>query len=252
MQFDQLKRREFMTLIGGATAWPVVARTQQAFKPVIGYLGLTSPNGEAEMISSFGKGLKESGFEEGRNVSIEFRFAEGNVSRLPALATELLRGKVAVIVAGTTAAALAAKAATSTVPIVFGIGADPVKSGLVERLNRPGNNLTGISFFTNQMESKRLGLLHEFAPKAGLIAVLLNPKNPFFNNQVQDVNEASRSLDLKIHVESAGDESRDRQRLQHLRTIACRGTARWCRPVFHQPACSCHRSGDTASAARDL
>src|SRR5215469_4436603 len=111
MRFDQLKRREFITLVGGAAVtWPLAARGQQVSRPVIGYLGLTTPNGEAEMISSFGKGLKESGFEEGRNVSIEFRFAEGNVSRLPALATELLRGKVAVIVAGTTAAALAAKA----------------------------------------------------------------------------------------------------------------------------------------------
>jgi putative tryptophan/tyrosine transport system substrate-binding protein len=208
MQFDQLKRRNFIALLGGAAAaWPLSARAQQVPRPVIGYLGLTTPNGEAEMISSFGKGLKESGFEEGRNVSIEFRFAEGDVGRLPALAAELLSDRVAVIVAGTTAAALAAKAATSTVPILFGIGADPIKSGLVERLNRPGANVTGISFFTNQMESKRLGLLHEFAPKAGLIAVLLNPRNPFFDNQVQDVTEASRSLGLKIHLERASDET---------------------------------------------
>jgi putative ABC transport system substrate-binding protein len=207
MQFDRLKRRDFITLLGGAATWPLAARAQQVSRPVIGYLGLTTPNGEAEMISSFGKGLKESGFEEGRNVSIEFRFAEGDVSRLSALAAELLSDRVAVIVAGTTAAALAAKAATSTVPILFGIGADPIKSGLVERLNRPGANVTGISFFTNQMESKRLGLLHEFAPKAGLIAVLLNPRNPFFDNQVQDVTEASRSLDLEIHLERASDET---------------------------------------------
>jgi len=203
-----MRRREFLGVLGGsAVALSRTARAQQPAKPVIGYLGLASPNGEAELISSFGKGLKESGFEEGRNVSIEFRFAEGDVGRLPALAAELLSNKIVVIVTGTTAAALAAKAATSTVPIVFGIGADPVKSGLVERLNRPGGNLTGISFFTNQMESKRLGLLHELAPKAGLIAVLLNPRNPFFDNQVQDVNEASRLLGLKIHLERASDEA---------------------------------------------
>jgi putative ABC transport system substrate-binding protein len=201
-----VRRRDVITLLGGATAWPLAARAQQAAMPVIGYLGLTSPNGEAEMISSFGKGLREGGLEEGRNVSIAFRFAETDVSRLPALAAELVGSKAALLVASTTAAALAAKATTSTVPIVFAMGSDPVKMGLVEKLNRPGGNVTGIVFFTNQMESKRLGLLHEIAPKADLIAVLLNPRNPFFEDQLKDLTEASRALGVRIQVERASSE----------------------------------------------
>jgi putative ABC transport system substrate-binding protein len=174
--------------------------------PVIGYLGLATPGGEVEIVTAFRKGLSESGFDEGRNASIEFRFAEGNVSRLPMLATELVSSKVVLIVTGTTAATLAAKAATSTLPIVFVMGSDPVKIGVVAALNRPGGNLTGITFFTNQMEGKRLGLLHELAPKADLIAVLLNPNNPFFEDQLKDLNEASRALGVKIHLERASNE----------------------------------------------
>jgi putative ABC transport system substrate-binding protein len=201
-----MKRRQFITLLGGAAAWPLAARAQQPAMPVIGYLGFTSPSDEADRISSFRKGLKEAGFEEGRNVSIEFRFAERDVSRLPTLVAELVSRKVTVMLAASTAAALAATMATSTVPIVFATGADPIQSGLVARLNRPGGNLTGVSFFSPQMESKRLGLLRELVPKADLIAVLLNPNNPFFQNQLKDVNEASRALSLKIHIETASNE----------------------------------------------
>jgi putative tryptophan/tyrosine transport system substrate-binding protein len=202
-----MQRRAFITLIGGAAvAWPLAAHAQQPAMPTIGYLGLTSPGGEAVIVSAFRKGLSEAGFDEGRNVRIEFRFAASEVSRLPALAAELVNSKVAVMFTGTTAAALAAKAATSTVPIVFAMGSDPVKTGLVAALNRPGGNLTGISFFTNQMEGKRLGLLHELVPKVDLVAALLNPRNPFFDNQVNDLNEASRTLGLKIHVEGASSE----------------------------------------------
>ena len=208
MQFDQLKRREFITLLGGtAAAWPLAARAQQPSKPAIGYLGLTSPGGEAVIVSAFRKGLSGAGFDEGRNVSIEFRFAASEVSRLPGLAAELVNSKVAIIFTGTTAAALAAKAATSTVPIVFVMGSDPVKIGLVAALNRPGGNATGLSFFTNQMEGKRLGLLHELVPKVDLIAVLLNPRNPFVEDQRNDLSEASRVLGLKIHVERASNET---------------------------------------------
>jgi putative ABC transport system substrate-binding protein len=190
-----MKRREFITLLGGAAAWPLAARAQQPAMPVIGYLGFTSPSDEADRISSFRKGLKEAGFEEGRNVSIEFRFAERDVSRLPTLVAELVSRKVTVMLAASTAAALAATMATSTVPIVFATGADPIQSGLVARLNRPGGNLTGVSFFSPQMESKRLGLLHELVPKADLIAVLLNPNNPFFENQLKD-ETASNERDI--------------------------------------------------------
>lgn len=162
---------------------------------------------DAYLLAPFRKGLSEAGFDEGRNVSIDYRFAERDVSRLPALAAELVRRKVTAVFTGTTVSALALRAATATIPIVFLIGADPVNTGLVASLNRPGGNLTGVSFFTNQMEPKRLGLLHELVPKVDLIAVLLNPNNPFFDNQLRELGEASRALGLKIHVERASSET---------------------------------------------
>jgi ABC-type uncharacterized transport system substrate-binding protein len=206
MQFDQLKRRQFITLLGGAAAWPLAVWAQQPAMPVVGYLGLTSADADAYLLAPFRKGLSEAGFDEGRNVTIDYRFAERDVSRLPALAAELVGRRVTVVYTATTVSSLAMKAATSTIPIVFATGADPVKSGLVASLNRPGGNLTGVSFFTNQMEAKRLGLLHEIVPKVDQIAVLLNANNPFFDNQSRDLGEASRALDLKIHIESASNE----------------------------------------------
>jgi ABC-type uncharacterized transport system substrate-binding protein len=202
-----MRRRDFIKAIAvSAASWPLLARAQQPSTPVIGYLGLTSAKTDSYLLMHFRKGLSEAGFDEGRNVTIEYRFAERDVSRLPALAAELVSRNVTVIFTATTVSAVAAKAATSTIPVVFAIGADPVKSGLVASLNRPGGNLTGISFFTNQMEAKRLALLHEIAPNVNLVAVLLNPNNPFFNNQLSDVNEASRALNLKIHIERASNE----------------------------------------------
>jgi len=192
--------------MGSAVGWPFVATAQQPAMPVVGYLGLTSANSDAYLITPFRKALSQAGFDDGRNVAIKYRFAEDNVSRLPTLAAELVRSNVAVIFTATTVSALAVKAATSTVPVVFAIGADPVKSGLVASLNQPGGNLTGVSFFTNQMESKRLGLLHEIAPKAELIGVLLNPNNPFFENQTKDVESASRALGLKSDIQRASNE----------------------------------------------
>ena len=190
-----MNRREVLkAIIGSAAGWPLIAVAQQPATPVIGYLGLTSAKADAYLLAPFRKALSEAGFDEGRNVAIEYRFAERDVSRLPSLASELVRRNVAVIFTGTTVSAIAAKAATSTIPIVFAIGADPVKSGLVTSLNRPGGNLTGISFFTNQMEAKRLGLLHEVVPKVELVAVLLNPNNPFFNTQLSARDASSRSL----------------------------------------------------------
>jgi putative ABC transport system substrate-binding protein len=173
--------------------------------PVIGYLGLTSADTDDYRLAVFRKVLKNAGFEDGRNVTIDYVFAERDAKRLPALAEELVRRKASVIFTGTTVSALAAKAATATIPVVFAIGADPVRSGLVESLNRPGGNLTGLSFFTNQMEAKRLGLLHELAPKVNRVAVLLNPNNPFYGNQVADLNEAARALDLRLDIERAGN-----------------------------------------------
>jgi putative tryptophan/tyrosine transport system substrate-binding protein len=200
-----VRRREFITLLGGAAAWPLAARAQQSSKPIVGWLGQASERGEAEMVLAFRKGLREAGFDEGRNVAIEFRFAGGDVSRLPALASELA-SRSSLLFTGTTAAAIAAKKATSTLPIVFAIGADPTKSGLVERLNRPGGNITGITFFTNQMEGKRLGLLREVAPKADPVAVLLNSNNPFFEAQRIDLEAASQALGVKILLERASND----------------------------------------------
>jgi putative tryptophan/tyrosine transport system substrate-binding protein len=201
-----MRRREFISLLGGAAAaWPLRAGAQQPTTPVIGYLGLTTAQSSAYMLAPFRKSLSELGFEDGRNVTIDYRFAERDVSRLPALAADLVNRKVAVIFTDTTLSALAVKAATSSIPIVFAIGADPVKSGLVTSLNRPGGNVTGVSFFTSQMEAKRLGLLHEVAPKVELIAALLNGNNPFVDNQTKDLEEASHALDLKLLIGRAGN-----------------------------------------------
>jgi len=200
-----VRRRDFVkAIIWSVAGLPFAAQAQQPM--VVGYLGLTSMKADSYYLASFRKALSDAGFDDGRNVNIEYLFAEGDVSRLSGLAAELVRRNVAIIFTGTTVSALVAKAATSTIPVVFAIGADPVRSGLVSSLNRPGGNLTGISFFTNQMEAKRLGLLHEFAPKVDLIAVLLNPNNPFFDNQLKDVDEASRALNLKVQIERASNE----------------------------------------------
>jgi putative ABC transport system substrate-binding protein len=201
-----MNRRDFITGLGTASAWPLVARAQQSAMPVIGYLGLTSAEADAYLLAPFRKALSEAGFDEGRNVTIDYFFAERDVSRLPALAAELVRRKVTVVLTGTTVSTFAIKAATTTIPIVFAIGSDPVKLGLVASFGRPGGNLTGVTFFSTQIEAKRLGILRELTPKADLIGVLLNANNPFFNNQSSDLNRASRELGLKIQIESATNE----------------------------------------------
>jgi putative ABC transport system substrate-binding protein len=174
-----MRRREFMTLLGGATvAWPLTARAQQGTLPVIGFMSSRSPEDSQSVLAGFRKGLSEGGLVEGKNVIMEFRWARGDFGRLPAFATELVSKRVAVIVAaGGDVSGLAAKAATSTIPIVFGSG-DPIGSGLVASLNRPGGNATGVYILANDLESKRLGLLHELFPSAALFGVLLNPEYP--------------------------------------------------------------------------
>jgi putative ABC transport system substrate-binding protein len=198
-----IARREFITLLGGAAAaWPLAASAQQSTLPVIGFLSNASPDMYARRLYAFGQGLKESGFVEGKNVDVEYRWAEGHNSRLPALAAELVRRQVAVIVAaGGTPAALVAKAATTTIPIVFGVAVDPVEAGLVASLNRPGGNLTGVTNLNVEVGPKRLELVHELLPTATIIAVLVNPTSPniaeLFSRAMQ---QAARTLGLELHV----------------------------------------------------
>jgi putative tryptophan/tyrosine transport system substrate-binding protein len=201
-----LKRREFITLLGGtAAAWPLAARAQQPM-PVIGFLNSGSPGAFGHFVSAFRQGLGETGFVEHRNVGIEYRWAEGQVDRLGELARELVRAQVAVICAGGPPSALAAKATTATIPIVFTSGEDPVKLGLVASFSRPGGNVTGVAVLIDVLGSKRLGLLREIVPAATLIAVLLNPSWPTFDTQLHDVQEAARAVGQRIHVLRANTE----------------------------------------------
>jgi hypothetical protein len=197
-----MHRREFLTLLGGAAAaWPLAARAQQPAMPVIGYLNSSSPTAAADRLRGFRQGLSEAGFVEGRNVAIEFRFAELQNDRLPALAADLVRRQVAVIAGvNSTEGALVAKAATTTIPIVFQVGGDPVKNGLVASLNRPGGNVTGASNLTNELGPKRLGLLRDLLPNVGLIAALVNPTNPNAESDAKDLLAAAQSIGMTLNV----------------------------------------------------
>jgi putative tryptophan/tyrosine transport system substrate-binding protein len=200
-----VKRREFITLLGGAAAWPLAARAQQAAMPVIGFLHAQSPEAYRDHLRGFRQGLKETGYAEGENVVIVYRFAENQIERLPTLASELVRRPVAVIVTiGGVAAALAAKAATATIPIVFGVAENPVTLGLVGSLARPGGNATGINFFVSELAAKRLGLLHELIPAATRVAVLVNPSNATSTDStLRDIGPAARGLGLQLQVLNA-------------------------------------------------
>jgi putative tryptophan/tyrosine transport system substrate-binding protein len=197
-----MKRRSFMALLGGAAgAWPVAVRGQQQSMPVIGYLSNGWPESDTVPVTAFRSGLGEIGLVEGQNVSVEYRWTQGQNDRLPALAVELVRRPVTVIAAiGGTPPALAAKAATSTIPIVFYVGVDPVRFGLVASLNRPSGNMTGVAALQAELTAKRIELLHELVPKAAVIALLSNPTNPFSESETSAAHDAARSLGLQLQV----------------------------------------------------
>jgi putative ABC transport system substrate-binding protein len=202
--FD-MRRREFIILLGGAAAWPLVARAQQAM-PVIGFLNSTSPEGYAAYVDAFRQGLKEAGYIEGQNATIEYRWAEGHYDRLPAMAADLVGRKVAVLAATSTPAALAAKATTSTIPIVFTTGNDPIKVGLVASLNRPEGNVTGVSSIITELGSKRLALLRELVPRLTAIGLITNPNFQDAEDQLRDMEAAARAFALRLIVQRASTE----------------------------------------------
>jgi len=202
-----VKRREFITLLGGAAAWPLVARAQQAAMPVVGFLNVASADGYRPMTAAFRQGLQESGYVDGQNVTIEYRWAEGRTDRLLEMAADLVHRKVTVIAATTTPAALAAKAATTTIPIVFETAGDPVQLGLVPSLSQPGGNLTGVTQLNTEVMPKRLELMHELVPTATVIPLLVNPSNPALAEIVLHASQAAaQTLGLKLHVLNASSE----------------------------------------------
>jgi putative ABC transport system substrate-binding protein len=199
-----VRRREFITLLGGAATWPLAARAQQGAIPIVGFVTNRSAEASVRQAAAFRKGLNETGYVEGQNVMVEYHWLEGHYDRLSAVMADLVRRRVAVISTFANAPALAAKAATTTIPFVFGVGQDPVKMGLVASLARSGSNATGINFFNQESVAKRLGLLHDLVPKAVRIAVLVNPANPSaIQSTLREIPEAARGLGLQIAVLNA-------------------------------------------------
>jgi putative ABC transport system substrate-binding protein len=207
MQFGQVKRRDFLTLLGSGAAWPLGARAQQQKLPVVGFLNAGSPIVYAKQASAFEQGLSETGYVKGRNVLIDYRWAEGHNDRLPMLAADLVQRQVAVIAATTLPSAPAAKAATAIIPIVFLIGGDPVELGLVDSMSRPGGNITGVAVLNVDLIGKRLELLHELVPMAGTVAVLLNPNSAYTDLETSHVRAAALSARLRVLLLNATKET---------------------------------------------
>jgi putative ABC transport system substrate-binding protein len=205
---DVRRRREFIVALGGAVAWPLGARAQQPAMPVIGFMSARPPGDSVPLVGAFRRGLMDGGFVEGQNVAIEYRWAHGDYARLPALAKELVDRKVSVLVGiGGDSSALAAKAATSTIPVVFGMGTDPVQAGMVTSLNRPGGNLTGVNLLINELEPKRLGLLNDLVPGTALIGALLNPSFPPSAQQAKEVKEAAQTIGRPVFILNASNDA---------------------------------------------
>jgi putative tryptophan/tyrosine transport system substrate-binding protein len=200
-----MKRRDFITLLGGAAAWPLAARAQQPAMPVVGFLRSTAAVGSEHLVTAFRHGLSEAGFVEGQNVAVEYRFADDHEDRLPTMAAELVRRGVAVIKANGIAVP-AAKAATATIPIVFTTGLDPVRTGFVDSVSRPGGNVTGVVFTTTDLAAKQLGLLHELVPKAAIIAVLGDANSPEFEIELREIEAAGRAIGREILVVKATEQ----------------------------------------------
>ena len=232
-----MRRRDFIALLGGAAAMAARRARAAAGDAVVGFLNPASPDMFADRLRAFRQGLKDTGYVEGENVAIEYRWAENQLDRLPALAAELVRRPVAVIVAsGGPAAAFAAKAATTTIPIVFGVGEDPVKLGLVASLARPGGNLTGINFFAAELTAKRLDLLRELVPAATRVAVLVNPTSPLAETTLRDVEPAAPRHGAANPGPQRQHQPRDRRGLRNPRARAAGRPLRRPRPLLHQPA----------------
>jgi len=229
-----MRRREFIALLCSVVAgWPLAARAQKPATPVIGFMSARSPEDSAHLVAAFRRGLGESGFIAGQNVAIEFRWAHGQYDRLPALADELVRRQVNVLVAvGGEPSSLAAKRATSTIPIVFGVGSDPVSIGLVESFSRPGGNVTGVTLMTALMEPKRLGLLRDLVPGIPLVGVLLNPGFPPAARQLQELEQAARTIGQRLIVTKSQHRRGTKRCLRGARAGTRRCPAGRGRPLF--------------------
>jgi putative ABC transport system substrate-binding protein len=208
MRFDRLIRREFITLLGGAAAWPLTASAQQSAMPVIGWMSGRSPEDSVHLVAAFREGLRQTGFVENESVLIEYRWALGRYELLPSMAADLVSRGVAVLVGvGGDTSAVAAKQATSTIPVVFGMGGDPVAAGLVASFNRPGGSATGYTLLTALMESKRVGLLHELVPGSAVLGALINPSFPPAARQLQEIEDATRSINQKVVLGRASNDT---------------------------------------------